>query len=336
MVTIRDVAKAAGVSVSTVSIVMNDKSRERSIPEATQEKITKAIHSLGYQPNLSARRLRSKYKQVPVIAFFWPLDFRITILASFLNAFSGEMQRIGFDCELVVRTYESGKLEIYDDVMLKGGYNGIIIGACTQEDINHLETINFTVPIVLMNRESEKFSTVSIDNDLVGKIAAEQFYRKSHKSAAVFASNMGYLASNMRVNAFIKYCGEFGISLDEKFILRDDSSVEGGYYIAENFCSMFDKPKAVFCDSDAIAFGALRLFNDKGIRIPDDIEILTIDMNVSGTTSYSTPSLSVIEMPNEEIGKAVINLLQEKISQNSPDPVHIRINPRLIIRDSFI
>ena len=141
MVTIRDVAKAAGVSVATVSIIINDKAKEHSIPETTQDRVNKVICELGYQPkcelgyqpNLSARKLRTRYKPVPVIVFFWPLDFRISILASFLNAFSGEMQRSDFDCELVVHTYESGSLGNYDKAMLKNGYNGIIVGACTME-----------------------------------------------------------------------------------------------------------------------------------------------------------------------------------------------------------
>lgn len=335
MVTIRDVAKAAGVSVATVSIVMNDKAKERSIPESTQEKINGVIRELGYQPNLSARKLRAKYKSLPVIVFFWPLDFRISILASFLNAFSGEMQRSDFDCELVVHTYESGSLNDYDKTMLKNGYNGIIVGACTEEDIKHLETIKPQMPVVLVNRESEVFSTVSIDNDIVGKIAAEQFVRKGYKRAAVFASNRGYLASNQRVQAFLKYCAEKGITVNEEHVMRDASSIEGGYCMAENYCRMENKPKAVFCDYDAIAFGAMRALNDKGLKIPDDIEILTIDMTVSGTTSYSTPSLSVIEMPNEEIGKTVIRLLNEKINANSQEATHIKIAPRLILRESF-
>ena len=336
MVTIRDVAKAAGVSVTTVSIVINDKAKERSIPETTQEKINRTMRELGYQPNLSARRLRSGYKHAPMIVFFWPLDFRISILASFLNAFSGEMKRRGFDCELVVHTYESGSLDQYDNAMLKNGYNGIIVGACTEGDIEHLEIIRPQMPVVLLNRESEVFSTVSIDNDIVGKMAAEQFQRKEYKSAAVFASNRGYLASNIRVNAFMRYCRDFGISIEDNFVIRDASTVEGGYCIAENFCVMENRPRAIFCDSDAIAFGAMKALNDKGMRIPDDVEILTIDMTVSGTTSYSTPSLSVIEMPNEEIGSTVIHLLSEKVITNSQEPTHIKIAPRLILRDSFV
>ena len=83
MATIKDVAKKAGVSVSTVSIVINGKSKERSIPEATQEKVAKAMAELGYQPNQTARRLRTKDEQRPVIAFYWPLDFRVPSLPLF-------------------------------------------------------------------------------------------------------------------------------------------------------------------------------------------------------------------------------------------------------------
>lgn len=336
MVTIRDVAKAAGVSVATVSIVINDKSKERSIPGATQEKINIAMRELGYQPNLSARRLRAKYKPLPIIVFFWPVDFRIAILASFLNAFSSEMNRKGFECELVVHTYESGHLDDYDHAMLKNGYNGIIVGACTEDDIKHLESIRPRMPVVLVNRESEIFSTVSIDNDATGKLAANEFFRKGCRNAAVFASKHGYLASNLRVNAFIKYCHEFGTEIKPEHVIRGSSNIEGGYSIAEKFCSMTDRPKAVFCDYDAMTFGAMKALRDKGLKVPEDVEILTIDMTGSGTTEYSTPSLSVIEMPNEKMGQAVIDLLQEKISSNSPDPVHIRMNPKLILRDSFI
>ena len=336
MVTIRDVAKAAGVSVATVSIIINDKAKEHSIPETTQDRVNRVICELGYQPNLSARKLRARYKPVPVIVFFWPLDFRISILASFLNAFSGEMQRSDFDCELVVHTYESGSLGNYDKAMLKNGYNGIIVGACTEEDIEHLETIKPKMPVVLVNRESSIFSTVSIDNDVVGKMAAEHLKRRGFTTAAVFASNNGYLASNLRVLAFIKYCGEMEISISEEHVIRDASSIEGGYCMAENYCRMGNRPKAVFCDYDAIAFGAMRALNDRGLKVPDDVEILTIDMTGSGTTSYSTPSLSVIEMPNKEIGKTVIRLLKEKINANSQEVTHIKIIPRLILRESFM
>lgn len=106
MATIKDVAKQAGVSVTTVSIIINGKSEERKISTATQQRVAEAMRDLGYQPNLSARRLRSQENERPVIAFFWPLDYRVNILASFLNCIQIEIAESGFDCEMMIQTYE--------------------------------------------------------------------------------------------------------------------------------------------------------------------------------------------------------------------------------------
>jgi len=335
MVTIRDVARLAGVSVATVSIVMNNKSKERSIPESTQERIKEAMRELGYQPNLSARRLRSKYKQSPVIALFWPLDFRVNLLASLINSLSHEIKSSGFDCELVIQSYESGNLEAFDDDLTKRGYNGVIIGACTEDDIKHLETMSILMPVVLINRESEKFSTVSIDNDSLGKMAAREFVRKGIHSAGVFASNNGYLSSNLRVAAFLEQCKYYGVNVEYENIIRNESTLDGGYYIAADYCELKNKPKAVFCDSDSIAVGALKAFHDLNVNVPKNLEILTIDLNSSGISAYSLPSLSVIELPNDEIARNIIKILSKKISAGSFTPEHALIQPRLILRESF-
>ena len=101
MATIKDVAKQAGVSVTTVSIIINGKSEERKISTATQQRVAEAMRDLGYQPNLSARRLRSQENERPVIAFFWPLDYRVSILASFLNFIQIEIAESGLRLVLV-------------------------------------------------------------------------------------------------------------------------------------------------------------------------------------------------------------------------------------------
>lgn len=131
MATIKDVAKQAGVSVTTVSIIINGKAEERKISAATQQRVAEAMRDLGYQPNLSARRLRSQENERPVIAFFWPLDYRVSILASFLNFIQIEIAESGFDCEMMIQTYENDKLEQYGTTFLKNGYSGAIIGACS-------------------------------------------------------------------------------------------------------------------------------------------------------------------------------------------------------------
>lgn len=335
MATIKDVAKLSGVSVTTVSIIINGKAEERKISAATQERVQEAMRELGYQPNLTARRLRYQDAKKPVIAFFWPLDYRVMILASFLNALQLEIQQSGFDCELVIQTYENDKLDQYDASILKNGYNGIIIGACSQKDMDYLEKLSPQMPLVLINRFSERFSTVCTNNREIGLLAANQIRQKGYKEAAVFASQHSYIATAMRTQAFLDACCQMGLKVSPEFIFRGPSTIEGGFQSAEAYCRFYNPPKVIFCDSDSIALGALRSFHYHGVRIPDDVEILSIAMLESESTAYSIPSLSVIEMPNREIGKAVIHLLREKISTNSLEPIHITLDATLIIRESF-
>ena len=335
MATIRDVAKLAGVSVTTVSIIINGKSEERKISPATRERVLDVMKELGYQPNLSARRLRNQDSKKPVIAVFWPLDYRTSILASFLNSFQLEIQQIGFDCELVVQTYENDRLEQYSSAIIKNGYNGIIIGACSRSDLEYLEQLSPQMPLVLINRQSEHFSTVCVNHREVGFLAARLFRQKGYTEAAVMASQHSYVATGLRTQAFLYACSQMGIHVLSEHIFRGASTIQGGYEIAREYCRLADPPKVIFCDSDSLAIGALRAFHEHHLRVPEDVEILTIAMLEPESACYTIPSLSVIEMPNRAIGKYVIDLLKEKISTNSLEPSHITAEAQLILRESF-
>lgn len=335
MATIKDVAKAAGVSVTTVSIIINGKSGERKISSATQARVQEIMRELGYQPNLSARRLRSQDSKKPVVAVFWPLDYRTNILASFLNSFQLEIAAIDFDCELVVQTYENDRLDQYDASILKNGYSGIIVGACSKKDMEYLENLSPQMPLVLINRYSEHFSTICTDNKAIGLMAAQQIRQCGYTEAAVFASHHSYVATGLRTQAFLDACSQMGLQVLPEHILKCPGTMEGGYQITESYLTLPDKPRAIFCDSDSIALGALRCFHDHKVLFPSDVELLTISMLEPENTAYSIPSLSVIEMPNREIGKAVIDLLHDKISSNSTEPTHLNLEARLILRESF-
>ncbi len=335
MATIKDVARLAGVSVTTVSIVLNGKAEDRKISVSTQERIRDAMRQLGYQPNLTARRLRFQESKKPVIAFFWPLDYRTMILASFLNALQLEIKRINFDCELVIQTYENDKLDQYDASILKTGYSAIIIGACSKKDMEYLEQLSPHMPLVLINRYSEQFSTVCTDTKMIGFMAAQQIRQRGYTEAVVFASENSYLATTLRTQAFLESCSQMGIQVDPDHILRSPSTIDGGALAVEQYCQIDNPPKIIFSDSDSIAIGALRAFYKRGIRIPEDIEILSVAVMAKELTANSIPSLSVIEMPTLEIGRRIIHLLRDKISNNNLEPTHINLDVTLVLRESF-
>ena len=336
MATVKDIAEKVGVSATTVSIVINGKSAERGITQATQDKIYQAMKELGYQPNLSARRLRAGDDQPALVAFFWPSDFRLSILASFLNAYSKRIRETNFNCELVVQTYENDALDKYSASLLRNTYNAVIVGACSQKDLKALEVLPLQMPVVLINRDSSVFSTINVDNQAIGRLAAEQFLKKGYKELAVFSSGRKFIASNQRTEAFLSACEEMGITVKPESVYQDDSTAEGGYRMAQHFCADGGKAKAVFCDYDAIAFGALKAFREKGISVPEDLELLSIDITSLELASHSSPALSVIKMPNEKMGFAAMDLIKEKLAAHNMDPTHIETEPELILRESFI
>ena len=106
--------------------------------------------------------------------------------------------------------------------------------------------------------------------------------------------------------------------------------------MAEKFFESGLPAKAVFCDYDAIAFGALKAFRERGIHIPEDLEILSIDITGSELTTHASPALSVIKMPNEKMSITAIDLLREKLRTSDLSPVRIEIEPELILRESFV
>lgn len=336
MATIKDVAKEAGVSVTTVSIVINGKARERSISEATQKRIQEAMQKLGYAPNMSARRLRSKDGDRPLIAFYWPLDFRTGILSSFLNAFQKEIEKIHFNCGLMVQTYKADELSRYDEAILRNGYNGLIVGACSQKDLEHLEKLSPQMPVVVINRESEQFSTVGTDNEEIGKMAAEAFQKRGCTKLAVFSSTSNFLATQKRSEYFLQECASRGMRIEPGHMFRCNSTAEGGYQIGKQFCMMKDRPHFIYCDSDVIAFGALSAFYKNKVKVPEDVEILSIGMLAEDVAEYSVPPLSVVRMPNREIASGVIDLIQKQITHKITEPEHIKKKSEVIYRESFL
>jgi len=335
MATIKDVAKLAGVSPTTVSIIINGRAEERGISEDTKKRVLDAMKELSYQPNLSARKLRFQDDSKPIIAFYWPLDYRTSILASFLNAFQKEIKAQNLDCEFIIQAFENDSLERVADPIIKNSYNAVIIGAASRKDIEYLDTLKPNMPIILINRESNKFSTVYTDHRDIGFKAAQLFQNKGYKEVTVISSDHPYVATGLRTQAFLYACSQLGINVSSKYIIKGPSTIAGGTMAAQQYIRLPDAPKALFFDSDSMAIGALYVFNKNLIRIPQDIEILSIGMLESEATSLCIPSLSVIKMPNAEICHLIIKILKEKLKSNDLKPVHYRVDAKVILRESF-
>lgn len=338
MPTIKDVAKQAGVSATTVSIILSGKSEERKIPPATCERVREAARQIGYRPDSSAKRLRMGGDRKPVIAFFWPMDYRLNVLASFINSMSKELHSQGMECELVVQAFENDRLKDSAQVLQDHYYSAIIVGACSAADLEFLEAQRLTIPVVLINRPSERYSSVCVDNEKIGREAAEMICKKGYRSAALLTASERYLQTRRRTTAFLDTCQELGITIDKTHILSVPGNMAGGSMGAVQFCYLNNRPQMLFCESASLALGALSAFQRMNISIPSDLEVLAVSMMGQEETLYSFPSLSIIDLPNEKMASTAIRITLKQLNDalaGTCVPIHKMEEADIILRDSF-
>ncbi|EHS59224.1 LacI family DNA-binding transcriptional regulator [Paenibacillus kribbensis] len=340
MATIKDVANLANVSVTTVSIVINGKAKERKIPQRTYNKVMEAMNALNYHPNLSARRLRSTATPKPIIALYWPLDYRTNMLASFLHGIQSELNEMNYSCELVIRTYQNNEIDKDANEIIKNTYDGVIIGATSLSDLEYLESLNPRIPLVLINRESQKYSTVSVNHNDVANKGAQLLSKKGYQQVSIVIANNPYVGASLRTKAFLNACAQNGITIEKEHIIEIPNSTEGGILAAKRYCEMDHPPKVLFCESDSIALSMIYQFNKMGVKIPEDIELLSIGLTGPESTMYSTPPITIINMPSEKIAGTAISIIIDSLNQDNTDdklsPIHKTIMPEVYIRDSFM
>ncbi|MCR5656417.1 MAG: LacI family transcriptional regulator, partial [Butyrivibrio sp.] len=295
MVTIKDIAKYTGVSPSTVSIVLRGLSEKRNISDATKEKVLQAAKTLGYTPNMQSKLLRSNLPNLPVITLFWDSSARQYILNRFLKGVQDSIANNGYNYDLQVKPYAIGHLKESMTARTLMGSNGIIICNASKNDIAYLESNDLSVPIVLYNRYSDKYPTVNMDDKEIGKMAAEVFIRHGKKRPALLTSKPNFDGMNIREKEFADAFLQNKISDIQR--IEVDDTPQGGYKGASLLASKKSLPDCILCTSDNIALGAIKAFHDKGIKIPEKTELISIGNGSRDLEEYSIPSLSVVSLP---------------------------------------
>ncbi|MCQ5080002.1 LacI family transcriptional regulator [Gemmiger formicilis] len=335
MPTIKDVAAAAGVSPTTVSLVMNGRGEQHRIPPETIIRIQNAMRELGYQPNLSARRLRTSAERRPVVAFFWPLDYRANMLGYFLSLIQKALREKSYDCELVVHPFTNDHIADACEALIHNNYTGAIIGAASEQDVRHLETLDTQVPIVLINRESNKYSTSSANSNKVGLLAASLIRQKNYRQVALICAGNRYVAASRRTDAFVFACQQLGIQVPQEWIFSGANTAEGGAAAAESLCALTNMPKMVLCESDTMVPGVLYTLHKYGILIPQDMELLSFATQDPMSVQYLIPAVSTVSMPSEEIARQAVGALISHITTGSREPLRIESEARVELRESF-
>ena len=334
MATMKDVAKLAGVSASTVSIVINNKSQERSIPEETVKKVNAAIRALGYRPNLAAQRLRGVSMVKLIIALYWPIDMRSYSMGWVLRCIQEELQALYFDCDLMVRTYKSGHLSEVVELTDNCRFDGAIIGGVSREERGYLESIKPKIPIVFFNRDSKKYNSVCGDDRALARGVAELFSRCGHTEAAVFTAGANYAATESRLRHFAEQCDAFGMRLKTEHIIQTQDTMEGGVQAARLLLTQEMHPRAIFCMTDSLAIGAVYELNQRGKRIPEEYSVIANALFFPEFTQYNTPAITVATVSIRKLATECTRILVNQLTNYTTKAVHQVIEPEFFLRDS--
>jgi len=331
-VTIKDIARIANVSHTTVARALNNKSRIRN---ETKEKILSIAKELNYQPNFIARSLVMKRTKT--------LGLVITTIA---NPFYTELalgiettaRGLGYNIILCFTHSDLSIEKQYIDMLRSKGVDGIIFTSAHMEDPNIIELAEDEFPIILVNRRTyhpivrEKVDYVGVDNILGGFLAVEHLIKLGHNRIGVIGgsseSSVGFERLEGGKRAFKTY------SLEERpdYFLEGDFLKGSGYQGGMRFLEMAEPPTAIFAANDYMALGAFEAIVGKGLRVPGEMAL--IGFNDIEVTLMRGIELTTIGQKKYEMGAVAVKTLVGKIEggELSPSTKEIILEPELIIR----
>ncbi len=323
--TIKDVAKKAGVSISTVSRVVND---SKPVSNEVRKKVEDAIKELGYRPNEVARSLVTKKSSLIGVIV---TDLGNSYVAELLRGIE-EIGRM-YDYDIILSsTFGDVQAEIKSLHILKTKQveGVILISDSLNEELNDsAEKLN--IPFIYLNRyyHNEKYSTVVIDNKEAAYEMTNYLINQGHeKIAYVVKSREENSIENTKLDGYRTAVDENG--LEKKVFYAEGVDFKYGYNIAE---SILDTDvTAIFCSYDEIALGVLGYCYDNGIKVPEDISVTGFG-DIS-TSSVYRPTLTTIKVPYYDIGAVAIRRIIKELKGEKPDSTDTQLPFQIQVRGS--
>ncbi|MGC8902314.1 MAG: LacI family DNA-binding transcriptional regulator [Fervidobacterium sp.] len=328
MATIKDVAKKAGVSVSTVSYVLNNTGK---ISQKTKEKVLQAAAELNYIPNTFAKRLKKQqYDLVALIVH----EIKGPFYDALVRGVQDVLHSFGYNL-LIYCTLENRKEDV-DKFLRTGIVGGFLVLTPAVKNENLLKWAN-EFKIVTLDRtlKDPRIKSVRINNEKGAYEVVKYLYSFGHRIIGFVKGSSDSLDARERFRGFSMAMNELKLEIDEKYILEGDFTEESGYEAIRNFLKKHGKkqlPTAFFCANDEMAIGALKAFKEYGITVPDDISIVGFDdIELS---SYVHPTLTTVRRPMYQLGSIAAHMLLSLMADKEEGLSNVVLDVELVPRES--
>lgn len=325
MVSIKEIAQKSGVSMMTVSNVLNGKTNK--VSETTYNMVMDIINELNYIPNATARSLSSKKSKI--IALWLPSYYNNALLETpYISYITGTISRFVYKNDYNLMLLSQSSVENFVNVLKSWNVDGCIGIAINSEDVDFL-TNHLNKPIVYVDTYSDLTDvfTILTDDYNGGLKATQHLIDMGHKNIAIVTGQEIYDNELLKKNGVLynRYLGystaltESGLTIKTDFLIGEEISFEGGYQIGLSIAETNQSNiTGIFCTSDEMAIGIKEGLMTKGKMVPEDISLVGFDD--LPMSSYVTPKLTTIRQQNKNKGlmsvELLVNLLHEKKVEN--------------------
>jgi DNA-binding LacI/PurR family transcriptional regulator len=327
-ITIKDIAKAANLTPSSVSRALNNHPR---MSRETKEKVLKIAQKMGYSPNFLARGLVGKKSNLIGLLVY---DFRNPFYAELTRFIQDATQELGYWVIQASTDDDPEKADSLIDSMIKMGVGGIIFASCKLQDKTVEKLIDDGFPVVLVNRKlrKNKGDYVVLDNRYGAYLMVNHLIHHDYTRIAMICGPISVSTSADRYRGYIQPLKEWGIKIDQDIIKHGPFSQETGYKSTKQLMSLLIPPRAIFCGDDAIALGAMKALGELGFKVPEDVAVAGFDD--AEISSHPLIQLTTVSQNLKEMGRLAGKTIVGRIEGKEESPQRILLEPHLIIRRS--
>lgn len=330
MTDLKDVAKLAGVSIATVSRVLNN---IESVSPRTRKRVERAIQSLEYQPNRVAQRLRYRNARRQMIGLLIP-DIQNPFYVEVIKG----VEDVAYDNHYAVLmgdfSQDDTKEKMLLHIMRGEAIDGLIVAPARKDDLEVIKLVQSGLALVCVDRglNNVNVDVVVVDNEKGAFDAVNLLIALGYKRIAYIGGLPQIPSTIERKNGYLNALKENGLMVDPELIRFGDSKHMSGKSITKELLEIHNPPTALFTGNNLITLGALETIHSQGLKIPSDIAIVGFD-DMYWAVSLNPP-LTAVKQPAYEIGKRAAELLFQRIKDPSRPPVKIVLSTTLNRRSS--
>ena len=328
MANIKDVALHAGVSVTTVSHVVNG---TRFVSEVARQRVEAAVRELGYVPSAVARSL--KHNTTRTFGMVIPNNSN-PYFAEIIQGVEARSFAAGYNVILCNSNDDPERQAAYLRVLAEKRIDGLIFVVTGSDAVVRATLGGINTPLVLLDREVSGVSSdlVEVNHVLGSQMATEHLLELGHPRVACISGPPGLSPSSQRRAGWKDALEKAGVERKESDLARGDFTARGGYLAMQTLLKRRPRPTAVFACNDLMAFGALTAAREAGIAVPQQLSIVGFDD--IDLAAFSAPPLTTVAQPKQQIGTVAAELLLDRVGNARADNRQMILDPELRVRAS--